>query len=123
MVTGIQVRAYFHALSMGQVDRSVPFGHDYQWSDGLKGAMNGILSKAVGGDANRKLVLKYLANTTTSTTLTQGQWYALYCLVRPTKDAALGWISDNPKFQTAINAVLADLTRQEGQLEMEIENG
>lgn len=121
MVTGPQVRAYFHALSDGQiVDRTVPFGRDYRWSDGLKGAMNGILAKAVGGDDNRKLVLKYLANTTTSTELTPGQWYALFCLVRPIKDSALGWISDNPKFQSAINAILADLTRQEGQLEMEL---
>jgi hypothetical protein len=109
VVTGPQVRAYFHALSIGQVDSSVPFGHNYQWSDGLKGAMNGILAKAVGGDANRKLVLKYLANTTTSTKLTQGQWYALYVLIRPVKDSAFGWVSDNPKFQIAINAILGEM--------------
>lgn len=118
MPTGLQVKAKFKMLSSGCLAPGFPFG---QFPDGIKGAMNGILAKAVGGNDNRKLVLKYLANTTTSTALTDWQWYALYVLIQPYKDTALGWISNNPKFRTAIDAVLADMTRQEGQLEMEIE--
>ena len=120
MPTGEQVRDYFLALSLGEIDPNVP-ARDAVILPGVKGAINGILSKAVGGDANRKLVLKYLADTTTSTALDDGQWYALYCLVRPYKDTALGWTSDNPKFTQAIGAILADMVKQDGQLEMDIE--
>ena len=120
MPTGEQVRDYFLALSLGEIDPNVP-ARDAVILPGVKGAINGILSKAVGGDANRKVVLKYLADTTSSTTLDQGQWYALYCLVKPYKDTALGWISDNPKFMDAIGAILASMAKMDGQLEMEIE--
>jgi len=118
MITGQQVKDKFTRLSSGQIEPGFPFA---KFPDGIKGAMNGILAKSVGGNANRKLVLKYLAGTTTSTTLTDWQWYALYVLVQPYKDTALGWMSNNPKFRTAIDAVLADMAKMEGQLEMEIE--
>lgn len=111
MVTGNQVRAKFDRLSAGQIEPGFPVG---KISHGIKMAMNGILAKAVGGNDNRKLVLKYLADTTTSDDLTERQWYALYILIQPYKDIALGWISNNPKFRTAINAILADMARQDG---------
>lgn len=120
MLTGSQVRSHFHDLAFGRNDPGAPISRDAHIPDGIKGAINGILTRAAGSDANRKLVIKYLAGVTSSKDLTPGQWFALYCLVRPYKDEALGWISDNPKFSRAMGAVLAGIPRQAGQAEMEL---
>lgn len=118
-----KIRFYFDDLASGR--RSYPdssYNRSYYPSEGTKGAINGILAKASGGDANRKLVLKYLTGHTSSTELSAGQWYALKCLVQPYKDISQGWISDNPKFDSVIGAVLAELGEQPGQLKMFGEN-
>lgn len=85
---------------------------------GIKGAINGILSRACGSSDNRKLVLKYLCGVTSSNDLSAAQWIVLSEMVKPEKPPLCGWQSGNPKFQSAINAILAELPKQEGQGEM-----
>lgn len=121
MPTGEEVREYYQKIASGEVDPCVfEVYKTGEIPDGIKGAINGILSKASGGNDNRKLVLKYLAGVTSSKALSRMQWYALYCLVVPYKDEALGWVSDNPRFQSATNAILAGMARIEGQREFEL---
>ena len=84
----------------------------------VKGAINGILTRACGGDENRKLVLKYLCGVTSSKMLNAAQWMVLSDMVKPDKPPFGGWQAGNEKFQSVINAVLAALPKQEGQTEM-----
>jgi len=59
----------------------------------LKGAITGVLEKACGGKANRYLVLKVLTGKTSSKLLTESEWYALMCLVQPSKPVGGKWHS------------------------------
>ena len=122
MITkGEQVKIYFEQLANGEKDSAnVAFSRNFPMSSGLRGAINGILSKALGGNENRKLFLKYLTGHSSSKELSDGQWYALYCLVQPFRDPLIGWISDNPNFESAMGALLVDMARQDGQTEMEL---
>ena len=90
----------------------------YNINPGIKGAINGIITRACGGDENRKLVLKYLTGVTSSKELNAAQWIVLAEMVKPDKPPFGGWQSANPKFQSVINAILAELPKQEGQGEM-----
>ena len=90
----------------------------YNINPGIKGAINGIITRACGGDDNRKLVLKYLTGHTSSKELNAAQWIVLAEMVKPDKPPFGGWQAGNPKFQSVINAILAELPRQEGQGEM-----
>ena len=110
-MTGQDVKSYFEK-------RVAETATTHNLNEGIKGAINGILTRACGGNDNRKLVLKYLCGKTSSRELTSAQWFVLCDMVKPDKDPALGWVAANPKFQNAINAILADLPKQEGQTEM-----
>jgi len=59
----------------------------------LRGAITGVLERACGGKANRYLVLKVLTGKTSSKLLTEGEWYALMCLVQPCKPIGGHWHS------------------------------
>ena len=113
-MNGEDVRNYFAA----RVEKTATA---YNINPGIKGAINGILNRACGGSDNRKLVLKYLCGKTSSRELSTAQWAVLSDMVKPDKDPQLGWVSANPKFQSAINAILAALPRQEGQEEMALD--
>ena len=110
-MTGEDVRKYF-------VERVEKTATQYNVNPGIKGAVNGILTRAVGGDSNRKLVLKYLCGVTSSKQLNAAQWIVLCDMVQPDKPEGHPWQAGNPKFQRAINAILAALPKQEGQEEM-----
>ena len=112
-MTGEDVRTYF----AGRVENTIT---QYNVDPGIKGAVNGILTRACGGDANRKLVLKYLCGVTSSKQLSAAQWMVLCDMVQPDKPAGQPWQAGNPKFQRAIDAVLAALPKQEGQMQMEL---
>jgi hypothetical protein len=112
-MTGTDVRDYF----ILKVERTVT---QYNINPGIKGAINGILKRACGGDDNRHLVLKYLCGVTSSNGLSAAQWMVLEEMIKPAKPFS-EWIANNEKFQRAINAVLADLPKQEGQEEMVLE--
>ncbi len=106
-----QVRAHFeYKVSMIVTQHNI--------NPGIKGAINGIITRACGGDENRKLVLKYLTGHTSSKELNAAQWIVLAEMVKPDKPPFGGWQAGNPKFQSVINAILAELPRQEGQGEM-----
>ena len=110
-MTGEDVKNYFAE----RVEKCVT---QYNVNPGIKGAVNGILTRACGGDANRKLVLKYLCGVTSSKQLNAAQWMVLCDMVQPDKPAGQPWQAGNPEFQRAIAAVLAALPKQEGQEEM-----
>ena len=110
-MTGEDVRTYF----VERVEKTIT---QYNVNPGIKGAVNGILTRACGGDANRKLVLKYLCGVTSSKQLNAAQWIVLCDMVQPDKPEGRPWQAGNPKFQRAIDAVLAALPKQEGQEEM-----
>ena len=112
-MTGEDVRTYF----AGRVENTIT---QYNVDPGIKGAVNGILTRACGGDANRKLVLKYLCGVTSSKQLSAAQRMVLCDMVQPDKPAGQPWQAGNPKFQRAIDAVLAALPKQEGQTQMEL---
>ena len=110
-MNGEQVKAHFEK----RVNETVT---QYNINPGIKGAINGILTRACGGDENRKLVLKYLCGVTSSKMLNAAQWMVLSDMVKPDKPPFGGWQAGNEKFQSAINAVLAALPKQEGQTKM-----
>ena len=110
-MNGEQVKAHFEK----RVNETVT---QYNINPGIKGAINGILTRACGGDENRKLVLKYLCGVTSSKMLNAAQWMVLSDMVKPDKPSFGGWQAGNEKFQSVINAVLAALPKQEGQTEM-----
>ena len=110
-MNGEDVRKYF----VERVEKTVT---QYNVNPGIKGAVNGILTRACGGDSNRKLVLKYLCGVTSSKQLNAAQWIVLCDMVQPDKPEGQPWQAGNPKFQRAINAILAALPKQEGQEEM-----
>ena len=110
-MTGEDVRTYF----AGRVENTIT---QYNVNPGIKGAVNGILTRACGGDSNRKLVLKYLCGVTSSKQLNAAQWIVLCDMVQPDKPDGQPWRAGNPKFQRAIDAILAALPKQEGQEEM-----
>ena len=110
-MTGEDVRTYF----VERVEKTIT---QYSVNPGIKGAVNGILTRACGGDSNRKLVLKYLCGVTSSKQLNAAQWIVLCDMVQPDKPEGRPWQAGNPKFQRAIDAVLAALPKQEGQEEM-----
>ena len=103
-----QIKEYFES----KVKKTVS---QHNINPGIKGAINGIISRACGGSDNRKLVLKYLCGVTSSKELNAAQWIVLSEMVKPEKPALMNWQSGNPKFQSVINAILAELPRQEGQ--------
>ena len=105
-----QVKAHFESRTAAVVTQ-------YNINIGIKGAINGILSRACGSSDNRKLFLKYLCGVTSSKELSAAQWIVLAEMVKPDKPALCGWQSANPKFQSAVNAILAELPKQEGQQE------
>ena len=110
-MNGEQVKAHFEKRVAETVTQ-------YNINPGIKGAINGILTRACGGDENRKLVLKYLCGVTSSKMLNAAQWMVLSDMVKPDKPPFGGWQAGNEKFQSVINAVLAALPKQEGQTEM-----
>jgi hypothetical protein len=110
-MNGQEVKEYF----VKRVNDTVT---QYNINPGIKGAINGILTRACGGDENRKLVLKYLCGVTSSKMLNAAQWTILSDMVQPYKPEGMSWQAGNDKFQRSINAILADLPRQEGQTEM-----
>ena len=110
-MNGEQVKAHFEKRVTETVTQ-------YNINPGIKGAINGILTRACGGDENRKLVLKYLCGVTSSKMLNAAQWIVMSDMVKPDKLPFGGWVSRNDKFQSVINAVLAALPKQEGQTEM-----
>ncbi len=110
-MNGEEVRAYFERKVSAVVTQ-------YNINPGIKGAINGILTRACNGEENRRLVLKYLCGVTSSKELTAAQWIVMSEMVQPDKLPFGGWQSSNPKFQGAIDAVLAALPEQEEQAEM-----
>ena len=110
-MNGEQVKAHFEKRVAETVTQ-------YNINPSIKGAINGILTRACGGDENRKLVLKYLCGVTSSKMLNAAQWMVLSDMVKPDKPPFGGWQAGNEKFQSVINAVLAALPKQEGQTEM-----
>lgn len=110
-MNGEEVRAYFERKVSTVVTQ-------YNINPGIKGAINGILTRACRGEENRRLVMKYLCGVTSSKELNAAQWIVLAEMVKPDKPPFGGWQAANPKFQNAIDAVLAALPKQEGQTEM-----
>ena len=111
-MTGADVRDYFAR----KVEKTVT---QYNINPGIKGAINGILKRACGGDDNRRLVLKYLCGVTSSKMLTAAQWMVLADMVGPAKPFD-EWIANNPKFERSINAILYALGDQDAQEKMKL---
>lgn len=86
----------------------------------LVGAALGIISKAAGGDANRKLVQKALCGKTSSREMSDAELYALCVFAAPDKVGG-HWQSNHGLYIIDMcKILLEDATRQEGQAEMEL---
>jgi len=72
------------------------------------GVYVGALNKACKGDANRKLVLKYLTGKTSTKTFTDNEWAALKRMV-----------DQSPaELERLCGIILAEVVKQDGQLEL-----
>jgi hypothetical protein len=87
--------------------------HDglYPPSAKAHGIYVGALNKACKGDANRKLVLKFLTGKTSTKILTDPEWIALRKMV----DITL------VDLETMCGVILGEVVKQEGQTEMFME--
>ena len=92
---------------------------------GLQGACRGALNKACGGDDNRKLILKALTGSTSTKTLTQNQWYALFRFVFPYdngefvfKSEATGKWAGREELTAWCGAIMTHVVDQDGQMNM-----
>ena len=78
----------------------------------------GSISKASGGDANRKLVQKALAGKTSSREMNDAEKYALCKFAAPAKIGG-HWVSEHGIFLVYMcHLLLEDMARQDGQAEM-----
>lgn len=83
----------------------------------IKAAL-GTISKASGGDANRKLVQKALTGKTSSREMSDAEKYALTKFASPAKIGG-HWESEHgTRLVDMCHLLLEDLARQEGQAEM-----
>ena len=86
--------------------------------DAIIKAAIGTISKASGGDANRKLVQKALCGKTSSREMSDAEQYALYKFASPAKIGG-HWASEHGMHLVEMcHLLLEDAARQEGQAEM-----
>lgn len=85
-----------------------------------RGSVVGILKKACKSDGDYRLVLKVLTGKTSSKELTDAQWFALFCFVKPTKPENQKWQSahGDEVLSSMCGSLIASSYRQEGQQEM-----
>ena len=83
----------------------------------IRGVIIGILDKACGSKENRYQFAKALGLPAHSKDWTDAEWYAVSQMVKIDKDPALGWIATNPNFTAIVGAVMAQVGKQEGQME------
>lgn len=85
-----------------------------------KGAVIGVMNKACNGDENRRMVLKYLTGKTSSSLISDAEFYALYKLVMPCKPIGGHWGSarGDMELESMCGTLLAAAVRQAGQTEM-----
>lgn len=95
-------------------------------NNGLRNACKGALSKACGGDDNRKLVTIALTGKSSTKDFTLNEWYALFRFVFP-RDATGSFVFKNPvtnkwegreELQAWCGAIFTHLVEQEGQTRM-----
>lgn len=86
--------------------------HDgsYPPSPKARGVYVGILNKVCKGDANRKLVIKYLTGKTSTKLFDTGDWIAMrkLCDISPVE------------LEKYCGIILGEVVKQEGQIEMEL---
>ena len=83
----------------------------------------GAISKASGGEANRKLVQKALTGKTSSREMNDAEKYALCKFAAPAKIGG-HWASEHGMFLIDMcHLLLEDMARQDGQVEMFAEGG
>ena len=93
-------------------DRFVFYMHQHEGmyppSPKGRGVYVEILNRVCKGDANRKLVLKYLTDKTSTKVLTDGEWIALkkMCDASPVE------------LERLVGIILGEVVKQEGQLEL-----
>ncbi len=84
----------------------------------IQGVIIGILDKACGSKENRYQFSVALGLPAHSKDWTVGEWYAVSQIVKVDKDPATGWGATEPKFQEIIGAVLAQIGRNDKQMEL-----
>ena len=84
----------------------------YPPSQKSRGVYVGTLNKACKGDANRKLVLKYLTGKTSTKLLSDAEWIALKKFVD----------LSTVELERLVGIILGEVVKQEGQLSFEVEN-
>lgn len=83
-------------------------GGQYAPSAASHGVCVGALNKACKGDANRKLVLKYLTGKTSTKVLSDNEWIALKKMVDVSP----------VELERMCGIILGEVVKQEGQLEL-----
>ena len=85
------------------------------------GVIIGVLTYACRGDANRKLVQKYLSGHISSKDLLPAEWWAMWNFVQPEKPVGGKWQSARGEdLARDCNIILNALVDQPGQTKMEI---
>ena len=85
-----------------------------------RGTVIGVLNKACHSDSNRKLVMKVLTGKTSSSLLTDAEFYAFYKLALPFKPEGGRWTTQRgeAELEAICGTILAAAVDQEGQLKM-----
>ena len=94
-------------------------------NQGLQNACKGALSKACGGDANRKLIMIALTGKSSTKDFTTGEWYALFRFVFPMENGSFVFknpVTDKwegrPELSAWCGAIFTHLAAQDGQIQM-----
>lgn len=116
-----QIKTRFDQLVAGEPESLLAISNN-----GLQNACKGALSKACGGDDNRKLVTIALTGKSSTKDFTLNEWYALFRFVFPV-DSAGAFVFKNPvtnkwegrpELQAWCGAIFTHLAEQEGQMQM-----
>jgi hypothetical protein len=85
----------------------------------IQGVIIGLLDKACGSKENRYQFAIALGMAPHSKDWSVGEWYAVSQIVKADKPADK-WIASNPNFDSIIGAVMAEIGKNDLQMEMEM---
>jgi len=115
-----QIKKHFDELVASQPTNILALSNN-----GLQNACKGALSKACGGDDNRKLITRALIGKTSPKDFTLNEWYALFRFVFPMENGSFVFknpVTDKwegrPELSAWCGAIFTHLAEQEGQLKM-----
>lgn len=80
-----------------------------------KGAVIGVLEKAIGSKTDRYIVSKYLTGHASSKDFSEAQWFAMMELVKPFKPEGGKWQSARTNLHQIVTELLREALLEQGQ--------